>query len=77
VKGDHLTLVKLWHQELAIFSFSMLAAMLLKLTKQCADAIMARVNLLVSLFDSGHWPDHELSATIPSVHLWYAFIGLL
>ena len=31
VKGDHLTLVKLWHQELAIFSFSMLVATLLKI----------------------------------------------
>ena len=51
VNGDHLTLVKLWHQELAIFSFSMLVATLFQnLTKQCTDAIMARVNLLVSLF---------------------------
>ena len=51
VNCAHLTLVKLWHQELAIFSFSMLVATLFQnLTKQCTDAIMARVNLLVSLF---------------------------
>ena len=51
VNCDHFTLVKLWHQELAIFSFSMLVATLFQnLTKQCTDAIMARVNLLVSLF---------------------------
>jgi hypothetical protein len=31
VNCDHLTLVKLWHQELAIFSFSMLVATLLKI----------------------------------------------
>ena len=44
-------MVKLLHQKPAIFSFSMLVATLFKiLTKQCTDAIMARVNLLVSLF---------------------------
>ena len=31
VNGDNLTLVKLWHQELAIFSFSMLVATLFKI----------------------------------------------